>query len=413
MSSRLGVARRLRQRATDTLASQFQRRSANALTQWLVRRFGPDRFRTSPPTPAAAHLETHAFRPTHFPQRGRSTRSLSAHDLVEAPRSPRNVTQLTCLDRASIAPQVLTDLDAHAALEGLARAGVPFELTDRTTQPNASGLAIGRHTAEAISMPHRPGQIARELRSVRIRRSAWRDSGLLTKSTVSVLLASLRPDDLLGAIEQVNRQVDVDIQLIVGLHGPEWGDGWEQRIARSSTHPLHVRRADAQTSFGALLTMLWSAADGTFVTKWDDDDVYGPHHLVDLVHGLLYSGAQLVGKAAEFVYLVESDRTIRRFAVGAESYATSLAGGTLLAERAWMDTIGWWPAMRAGVDRHAIESTIASGGRCYRTHGFEYVLRRSGDGGQHTWAAADSYFAQSAVEQRRGLDLSFAGFDDA
>ncbi len=83
-------------------------------------------------------------------------------------------------------------------------------------------------------------------------------------------------------------------------------------------------------------------AEGELVTKWDDDDWYGPHHLEDLIDALRYSGADLVGKAAEFVRLEQLDLTIRRFRLGAESYSSTIAGGTLLLRRSSLESVGGW-----------------------------------------------------------------------
>ncbi len=89
-----------------------------------------------------------------------------------------------------------------------------------------------------------------------------------------------------------------------------------------------------------MLHLLAERADGRYVSKWDDDDIYGPDHLLDLVLAHDYSNADLVGKGAEFVHLEASDVTIRRFAIGAERPAVTLAGGTLLLERDRLRDLG-------------------------------------------------------------------------
>jgi hypothetical protein len=62
------------------------------------------------------------------------------------------------------------------------------------------------------------------------------------------------------------------------------------------------------------------------------------------------------------------------------------------------------------VDRLLIEAFASRGMATYRTHGFGYVLRRRGGGrGDHTWKVDDGYFLADASDQRRGLDLEFAG----
>jgi hypothetical protein len=119
----------------------------------------------------------------------------------------------------------------------------------------------------------------------------------------------------------------------------------------------------------------------------------------------------MVGKAAEFVYLEALDITIRRFAGAAERLSVTLAGGTLLLPRDDLMTVGWAPVARQ-VDRRLIDKLQDLGFPTYRTHGFGYVLRRQGSSlAQHTWQAGDGYFLQQSSEQRTGLDLGFAGFD--
>jgi hypothetical protein len=61
-----------------------------------------------------------------------------------------------------------------------------------------------------------------------------------------------------------------------------------------------------------------SFSSGALISKWDDDDWYGSEHLLDLVTALEYSGADLVGKAAERIYLAKHGMTVRRNNKGSE-----------------------------------------------------------------------------------------------
>ena len=77
--------------------------------------------------------------------------------------------------------------------------------------------------------------------------------------------------------------------------------------------PLTVVGVSSERSLGDALNAGVDAASGEVVTKMDDDDWYGSDHLWDLMLALDYSGAELVAKGAEFVYMEELDITIRRF----------------------------------------------------------------------------------------------------
>lgn len=255
--------------------------------------------------------------------------------------------------------------------------------------------------------PIPPDHTGRERRAVALRRLALDELVGVPTCDVDVLIATRRPRELGAAVARVTSQRSVRPRLLIGLHG----DGWpETDVDLGLPAGAVVRRHPTTTTLGGVLGDLCDHAVAPLVTKWDDDDWYGRDHLSDLVRAYEYSGADIVGKAAEFVRLEGSDVTIRRYDIGAESYSWTLAGGTLLMGREWLASIGGWPDVAVGVDRALLEQAKTSGARGYRTHGFQYVLRRQADGG-HTWLVPDERLLATATEVRRGLDLDFAGIE--
>ena len=95
----------------------------------------------------------------------------------------------------------------------------------------------------------------------------------------------------------------------------------------------------------------------------DDDDLYGPDHVWDLVLAHEYSGAHLVGKGIENVYLREVDRTVKRQSGQAETYTNDLAGGTLLVARHDLARFGGWPRVPRAEDNLLIQAILDAGGR--------------------------------------------------
>ena len=185
-------------------------------------------------------------------------------------------------------------------------------------------------------------------------------------------------------------------------------------LSRSSwtgwAHPARAVPVDADQSLGGVLNEALAASTGELVAKFDDDDLYGPHHLWDLVLAAEYSGAALVGKVSEYVYLAGVDRTVRRFVGFGERYIdperSGVAGATALALRPALDAIGGWRPMGVGEDRALTQDIAAGGGRVYRTHGSGFLAVRHGS--DHTWEADDAYFLEQAAESRDGCDLHFA-----
>ena len=261
----------------------------------------------------------------------------------------------------------------------------------------------------------------RERASISMRRLALRDHSLRARvrqvatiggldrpsiPEVSIVLATNRPDYIDAAFEAVGRQTYPRLEVVLALHGPGF-DGDVETHERDLPHALRVIRVGQEVSFGNALNLAVTASGGTLLTKFDDDDLYSAEHVWDLVLAHEYSQAQLVAKAAEFVYLAGSDATIHRFAGRGETYSRTLAGGTMLISRHDLEAAGGWRRVPRGVDKALIEDVANAGGRIFRTHGFGYVLVRHGRG--HTWASDDSYFLDEAQDHRDGLDRGFAG----
>lgn len=247
----------------------------------------------------------------------------------------------------------------------------------------------------------------RERLAVLTRRLAWR---LLRprRPSLSVILATSRPEQALHAAEQLGRQRNVSFQLVVGLHGPEWAKA-DLALFSSVANDVVVRQMTSAATLGQVLGELTNVADGTTLTKWDDDDYYGPHHLEDLQSALLYSGADLVGRGADFVFLESTNTTIRRPG-RAEAFDRLIAGGTLLMARDRLAEVGGWGTLSRHVDLDLIDRVHRHGGWSYRTHPFGYLLTRRAGGG-HTWTAPDTYFESVAVDSRPGLALEYAGIE--
>ena len=260
----------------------------------------------------------------------------------------------------------------------------------------------------------------RELLSIRMRRVSQRNhssfgrahqSELERLPLVSVLLATRRPGFLEYALDNVAKQTYPRLELVIALHGDGFDDA-SRRLAEFP-RPLKTLRLPASEPLGAVLNAATQASGGTLLAKMDDDDVYDSDHIWDLVLAQNYSGAQLVGKWHEFLYLAASDRTIYWLDGESERYhALVLAGGTFLISRHALDRVGGWRKVPGGVDTFLVEDVLRSGGRVYRTHGFGYMMVRHGF--RHTWDSrdgSDEWLLDIADRVWDGFRPDLAGID--
>ncbi len=308
------------------------------------------------------------------------------------------------------------DVTRAGELARLAAAGVVVHLADGDERLRRllGDELYGLMTTDMRSMD--AGE--REQLSIRMRRAALRDHSSWARArrlapenlpSVSILLVTKRPRFLAWALDSVARQTYSRLELVLALHGEGFADV-ERRVAELP-HPVKVLQVPESEPLGAALNTAAEASSGTLLTKMDDDDVYGADHVWDLVLAREYSGAHLVGKWLEFVYLVALDRTIHRVNGGSERYQTSaLAGGTLLISRSDLDRAGGWRKEPGGVDTALAEDILRAGGRLYRTHGAGFMLVRHGQ--RHTWDMSDDFFLAQAYRVIPGWNPALAGIED-
>jgi len=278
--------------------------------------------------------------------------------------------------------------------------------------------AIGVISVEsADELPAAEDHLGWQRMSVDGRRDALREyspqPAVMAWPTVSVLLSTHRPERLDHALSMVRRQEYPHLQLVLVLHGDdsvvaEYAprvrsllDGWEGEwvlIGMPAEHTL-----------GHALIAVSARADGELLTKMDDDDYYAPTHIWDLVLARMYSGAQVVGKALDWVYLEGADTTVFRPTYPAERFARFVAGGTICISAGDLAQVGGWRTLSRSVDKGLLDQVLQAGGLVYRTHGLGYTyVRHSADGPANTSPVSDEHFLTKTATEYAGLVRSAA-----
>jgi glycosyltransferase involved in cell wall biosynthesis len=297
----------------------------------------------------------------------------------------------------------------------LAAAGIPLycnsgqELTDILPKSLAD-------LVKGASEDDLTDYVRREEHSIRLRRYALRNHGLgrqwldfaasrklaaFRDPKISVLLCTRRPEMAEFALRQVSRQRGVDFEIILGLHGVSKEDDRIVAATAGIDVPVSIVEIEKDLPLGEALNITSGVAAGTFLAKMDDDDWYGPDHLADLTLAQLYSGADLIGSLAEFVYLEELDLTVCQVPeITAELpmglTGSVLSGGTMLFSRSLFEAIGGFRAVPRFIDHELCDAFRSAGGRVYRSHGFNYLYRRR-DPSFHTWQAPPEMFLRSSL----------------
>ncbi|WP_018653632.1 glycosyltransferase family 2 protein [Actinomadura flavalba] len=304
---------------------------------------------------------------------------------------------------------------AVRVLAGLAAAGVPLVASRLPGWTLPLGAELTRLLTDGTALDL-TDDLVREEHSIRLRRAALRSHSTSARwrafahaagtpaparSPVSVLLCTRRPDFLAFAFAQIARQRDVDIEVLLVLHGLSAADPRVVAAVTGHDGPVTLVEASADLPFGAALNLGAVRATGRYLLKWDDDDWYGPDFVADLLLAAHYANADVTGCFAQFIYLEEIDLTVYRPAGPSERMSGTISGATLLTERSFFDAVGGFAPVPRSVDAVFLRAATAAGGRVYRTHGLGFLVNRRARG--HTWGVSPTYFLRTATRQWRGF----------
>lgn len=225
--------------------------------------------------------------------------------------------------------------------------------------------------------------------------------------SVSVLLSTLRADDLSNLLDQLLVQSLPSFDLVLGLHAIELSASHKRQIAALNRRKVRVsvRKFTQDQTLGTILSALASQSQGDYIAKMDDDDYYGPEHLRDLLDAAIDTGADVVGRAMNYVYLEPLQLTVRRFAPhgtqAVELWSDWVCGGTILAKRDVAEAAGWFGDGNTAVDRFMLSGVTNNGGKIWRTFGAGYIYRRTFT--FHTYVTNYSKYLNGANEQVVGI----------
>ncbi|HOC12378.1 MAG TPA: hypothetical protein PLL50_05800 [Propionicimonas sp.] len=297
---------------------------------------------------------------------------------------------------------LVTDIDASGVGGGLVAGRLVAQLAayGAVVHDAAPGLELSPELARLVESPFaRMGLLDHMNRSLaQVRAVMTGHTRAFTEGelpSVSVILSCQRPNLLVRILEQLAAQDHPNVEVVVGCHG------FPAPARESFPEPVlgvlgPVLEFGSDMLFGDVLAGLSAAASGDFITKVDDDDWYGPHHLTDLLAAWTYSEAHLVGKKLALVHFEEDDSlVIRRFFL--EGYRWQVAGGAAIIAKHDLTAVGGWRSQRRAVDRGLWTRMEEAGALTYACSGPGYVHTRHA--GPHTWAVNDQHFRESYAEE--------------
>jgi glycosyltransferase involved in cell wall biosynthesis len=247
---------------------------------------------------------------------------------------------------------------------------------------------------------------SQEIASLETLRKARR-SKIKKYPTLSVLVSTIRPKDLTSLLSQLLQQSLPSFEVRLGLHGVDLDSTHKKQISALNRRKVKVfiEKFDADKTLGTVLSQLASKSNSDFIAKMDDDDFYGPEHLRDLLDAAIDTGAEVVGRAMNYIYLEPLDLTLRKFGGGSmqtvEHFSDWICGGTILAKRTSAQAAGWFGDGKSAVDHFLLNGVTNNGGKIWRTFGAGYIYRRGFT--PHTYVTNYSKYLNNVNDKVVGL----------
>ena len=147
--------------------------------------------------------------------------------------------------------------------------------------------------------------------------------------SVSVLMPTMRPDNVLRCLDNFRKQAYQNKELILILNNAKF-DLDAVREKTDFIPNVQVLHVEGRTTLGDCLNRGVEVASGRYVAKMDDDDHYGERYLADSVLAASFSDAEVVGKASFYMYFEDSDTTALAEVAREHTFTHFVTGGTLL-----------------------------------------------------------------------------------
>ena len=222
------------------------------------------------------------------------------------------------------------------------------------------------------------------------------------KPSVSVVIATCRPDNVKFAIENYRKQVYAEKELLLVLNNAIFDVESIEAQARGLNN-VRIVQVDGRVTLGESLNRGVEEASGYYIAKMDDDDYYGENYLSDMMLAADFSGAEILGKGTYFVHMKASNITALRSVASQHEFTDFVAGATLTGQREVLREIRF-PDCTRGEDSSLLATASKAGCRIYSADAFNTLVVRGTDHQRHTWDIGDSDFLKNCRNIRSGLE---------
>lgn len=141
-----------------------------------------------------------------------------------------------------------------------------------------------------------------------------------------------------------------------------------------------------------------------YISKFDDDDYYGPNYLTDSINTFKFTDAHIVGKYSIYAYLEDSNTLALRYPNLENRYMNYIAGSTLTFKKDLFNKVKFRNISKSE-DTLFLKDSLDKGFRIYASDRFNHAIIRRKDKSTHSWKITDNEFMKKCIVMEKTHDF--------
>ena len=225
---------------------------------------------------------------------------------------------------------------------------------------------------------------------------------------ISIILPTMRPHFIDRIVNNIGKQNYSNIECIIITQGYSKTEVNELKSKFDNFEKINCKVIENNSSqnLGARLNQALHQAKGEFIAKFDDDDLYFPNYLTDMMLPFKFGDWSVVGKKEGFFYLELEDKLIVKYPNQRHIDTDFVMGATLVIRRLDLLEIGGFIETAKGEDSDLLRRMKSSGKKIYAADPFNFIVWRSKNSGSHSWDINKKFYESNCDYVGVGQSIS-------
>lgn len=224
---------------------------------------------------------------------------------------------------------------------------------------------------------------------------------------VTIIACTMRSSYMDNVFANYDRQLWKNKEMIIVLNKDDMDiDLWTEKAQQYPEDEVRVYKLPQKYTLGKCLNFAIDKAKEGIITKFDDDDYYGPKYLRESVSALKKGKANIIGKHTAYLYFEEKKALMVFRAGGEKKYQRSIKGGTLLFDKSVWRKVKFPEHKKVGTDAGWTGRCRRRGFKIYSVSKKHYVCVRRKNMGSHTQKKSTKRYMSQCKLVRRTKDFT-------